>query len=618
MKELTPAEARKKLGMTKKDPEAQPIAAIPRPTPAAPQCAGCGAVALADDMPFNVESGRCARCHHAIVCAPGRLQGGHFEFWATGHVLPREDNPRIINEKSKSFQELVASVRSAGIITPGIARPHPQLPGKLELLAGHRRHRAAQVCGLTEFPVIVRALDDRTAMEVLVFENLDRENLLPLEEARGVDLLLRSQYEPAEIASRMGKTTAWIARRVQLLQLTAQWKEWAEEWQIGAAHLELIARMPRAMQEEMFDQLTEDEYTRDEVFSQPGSLAKLRARINEELRELKHAPWALDNSVLYPKAGACSACPKRSGCQPDLFNEPEDAGDQCLDPECWKEKMAVFQKQREAELRKEHKDLVLIKGGGSVDWKVADAARKRGALEEWHFTECKKGSEGAVPALIVCGKGEGSLTWVKLQERGRGTREGAAKAAKQTAATKQAAASLDPAASAKLLAEKQEAHELRRWAEVAKRLQRALDESSLPAAVEFRTAEGLVRLVRVFGAEFDSATYWSERGHTWQRVERPCGMETLELVWKLVKPKIRTTLEVYKVSDLGAETRAAIDGVAMLLGFDVAVLKEDADAEIPEPKSWEQLRRLSEAPAPAKGAKAGNTKPSAKKKGKAA
>lgn len=603
MKELDQQELAERL---KKSPKkaVEPVKPIPAPVSGAPVlCPGCRRDWHSMDMPFNTELMRCAECVSADyektkAGGANGADGSGFRVVPAAHLIPREDNPRRIDVKADSFRALVASICSAGIITPLIGRPHPERPECVELLAGHRRRLAGLEADLTEFPVIVRAMDDRTAMEVLVFENLDRENLTPLEEARGVQLMLNSGHDGQEIASRMGKTVQWVARRRQLLQLTAAWKQWAEEWNISAAHLELVARLERAVQDELFDVLTRDEYNTQECFFEPGSLSKLRARINDELRELKLAPWALDNAVLCPKAGACSVCPKRSGCQPDLFSDPEDAGDRCLDKKCWEEKRTAYQKQREAEMRKEHKDLVMVVGK-DAPWQEADEVRKRGALQSWQFTECKKSAEGAVPALIVCGKGEGSLTWVKPAAggAGKGTRE---QAAKPSAAAKQAAASLNPAESAKLLAEKQEAHEQRRWAWVAKHLQEALDESNLPTAEEFRTPEGLLRLARVFGAALqDNQAMWVEaRERTWKKLRMPFGVETLEAVWQQMKPAIRMTLEVYKVSDVGPWLHAGIEGAAMLLGREVPVLKAMADEAIPEPKAWEQLRKLAEAPAP--------------------
>lgn len=583
-RELTPEEIQKRFAA--KSPAgkpAEPIKAIPPPA--------MGPIMAAASQP-------------AVVGRPPDLGGpptpsGQWTVVAKGKLIPREDNPRHVNTKSKSFVELVASVRAAGIVTPLLGRPHPQMPGCVELLAGHRRRLAGEAAGLEEYPVVVREMDDRTALEVLVFENLDRENLTPLEEARGVDLLLRSQHEPAEIAGRMGKTVQWVARRRQLLELTGQWKKWAEEKEVSAAHLELVARLPKTVQDGLFERLTEHfDGETDTLWMGAGTLSNLRDIIAEELMELKGAPWDKENAVLVPKAGACSACPKRSGCQPTLFGDPEDAGDRCLDKTCWTEKKRAHMAARKAALKKEYPDIVMVIGK-DADWKDEDAPANRGALKSYQFKECKKGAEGAKPALIVCGKGEGSLTWVQTEQSG-GTREKVAEKKKDTAAAKQAAASLDPQESAKLLAEKQEAHELRRWAWVCRRLQDMIDEAELPLEPTMQSAGALCEMVMLFGTE--STGYLTARAKPWealQKVTAAGGLETRQVVWSLLRPKLKQTLEVFTVSSISKEHHAAIKGAAWLMGTTVAALKADADAEIPEPKSWEQLRKLSEAP-PAK------------------
>jgi ParB/RepB/Spo0J family partition protein len=606
MKEITdPKELERLMGKSPKGKPAEPIQPIPSPEPQS-----VGPIMEAAMRPPVI-----GRAPEIGDSAPALT--GQWQVVKTEKLHPREDNPRHINVKSKPFRELVESIRAAGIVTPLLGRPHPQRPGCVELLAGHRRRLAGEAAGLDEYPVVVREMDDRTALEVLVFENLDRENLTPLEEARGVDLLLRSNHEAGEIAARMGKTVQWVARRAQLLQLTSQWKKWAEEREVSAAHLELVARLPKAAQDDLFETLTQDgDGETDTLWMGAGTLATLRERIAEHLMELKGAPWDIENAVLLPKAGACSACPKRSGCQPTLFGDPEDGGDRCLDKSCWKEKRKAHIERRKAELQKEHRGLVLIRGKGA-DWDEG-----KGALSDWQFSECKATAAGAKPALIVCGKGEGSLTWVTT-ERSGGTRESGSEKKKDSAATKQAAASLDPKASAKLLAEKQEAHELRRWAWVCRRLQEMIDEAELPLEPSMQTAAGLCEMVALFGT--DNTSYLTARAKPWealQRVETAGGMETRQEVWRGVRPKLKQTLEVFTVSSISKEHHAAIKGAAWLMGTTVEALKADADAEIPEPKSWEQLRKLSEAPAPAKktakGAKAGDKKPSVKKKGKAA
>lgn len=555
MKELTSEEAAEKIaGKSPKGKPVEPIRAIPAPVAAEVPC---------------------------------------LELWSVEDVIPTPDNPRRpINKGSAAFLELVESVRSLGILQPLVARLHPEEPGKLDLRAGHRRHAAAVEAGLPLVPVMVRVMDDRVAMEITVLENLQREDLTPMEEARGVDALRRTGHDLDDIAARMGKSRQWIHRRAQLLELTGAWRNFAEDWKISAAHLEMIARLPKEVQDGIFEQLTEDEYTRDECFFDPRSLAQLRAKIAEELRELKLAPWALDNTVLVPKAGACDVCPKRSGCQPDLFSEAEDGGDRCLDSECWQGKLSAWKKLREAELRKEHPGLVIIEGDGPPY-----NTRDKRALKSWEFTECKKAAEGAVPAMIAGGKGEGMLTWVKLERTGgKGTRE---TVRKNTPADKLAKASLDPAESAALLQEKIDAHEKRRWAWVAERLREILKDMVLPAAEEFRSAEGLCRLVAAFQTDTQGTIWVADRKETWKALADGFGQETKERVWQLVKGRIDSTLVVYKVSDIGPETHVSIQGACMLLGLDIANLKEQADREIPEPKSWEGLRKLAEAPAAA-------------------
>lgn len=605
--DLTPEQAAKKFAKKTPaaDPAVQPIAAIPAPAGAhskAKETSGRERASLEPDItPGSVPppAGGNENIEHPTSNVQQRTEGtlappGNWQLAGKDSVIPRVDNPRRINEKTASFKDLIESIRCAGIITPLLGRPHPVKKGCIELLAGHRRRLAGLAAGLTEFPIVVREMDDKTAVEVLVFENLDRENLSPMEEARGVDLLLKSNHAPADIAARMGKAPQWVARRASLLTLTAQWQGFAEDHGITAAHLELIARCSKATQDELLQLLYHD-HARGRYFTGPSSLKDLRGYIANELMELKQAPWKLDNTVLVPKAGACETCPKRSGCHADLFDEGLDGkGDRCLDRQCWKAKHAAYRKLREAELRKEHKDLVLIKGQG-YDY---DEVQGLKTLDSYQFTECKQSTAGAKPALIVSGKGQGSLTWIKMGSGGGGTRESAAKK-KGSAAGKQAAASLDPKASAKLLKEKQEAHELRRWAGVCGHLQEMLEENELPVHPEMRSPAALCHLVRIFGADDGHADGDEDNDGGWDRLMnvQPGGIETLQVMWRMVRARLKSRLQVYTVSSLREEHHEAIKGCAWLLGVTVEELKAQADTEIPEPKSWNALKKLTEAPA---------------------
>lgn len=512
---------------------------------------------------------------------------GRLEYLKTSDVIPTPENPRRkIDQKAQGFVELCESVRELGILQPLVARPHPTLKGKFDLRAGNRRHLAAEVTGLAEVPVMVRLMDDRTAMEITVLENLQREDLQPLEEARGVDGLLKTGHVIEEIAARLGKTRGWIVRRAQLTKLIKPWQEIAEKINTTAAHLELIARYDGDRQKELLREIG-GTWNRGELFEGAGSLDKLRKRIDGCMRELKRAPWDLAETALNPKAGACNACPRRSGCHAELFEEETaKGGDRCLDTACWQKKMEAFKGSQEAALRKEHPGLIKVHGeGGSYG---------KGALDHYAYKTVAAKTAGAVPAFVMSGKGEGNLIYVK-PDRDVGSGSRAAKVIKGAAA-KQAVAALDPAAAKKALAEKREAHEKRRWAFVCNDLQERLDKADLPAAAAMKTAQGMCALVSAFGT---SSSEMNHEGSGWNRLQKFGPADTdavVKAVWKQVRPRIREKLQVFTVGELGKRHHDAIKGVAGLLCLKVDELKAKADEEIPEPKSWKALRQVAEAP----------------------
>ena len=113
----------------------------------------------------------------------------------------------------EALQELADSIKEQGIVQPLIVR---ERDGLLELIAGERRWRAAQLLGLTEVPVIVRVADDRAVLELALIENLQRENLNPIEEAHGYSQLVEQfQLKQEEVAARVGKSRAVVANSLR-------------------------------------------------------------------------------------------------------------------------------------------------------------------------------------------------------------------------------------------------------------------------------------------------------------------------------------------------------------------------------------------------------------------
>ena len=137
-----------------------------------------------------------------------------------------------------ALRELADSIKEQGIVQPLIVR---ERNGHLELIAGERRWRAAQLLGLTEVPVILRQADDRAVLELALIENLQRENLNPLEEAHGYSQLIEQfQLKQEEVATKVGKSRAVVANALRLLRLPASIQASIRESRLSVGHAKVI------------------------------------------------------------------------------------------------------------------------------------------------------------------------------------------------------------------------------------------------------------------------------------------------------------------------------------------------------------------------------------------
>lgn len=171
-------------------------------------------------------------------------------------------NPRSRYD-DRALQELAASLLSSGQLTPIIVRPRPA--GGYEIAAGHRRYRAAKLAsqkspdgakyrGLNRLLAVVRELDDKTFIEILNIENLQRDDLHPLEEAAGFKQLMeKAGYDVAKIASRIGRSTKYVYDRVKLLQLVPEAKKLFLDGAFEAGHAIILARLAPADQKRALD-----------------------------------------------------------------------------------------------------------------------------------------------------------------------------------------------------------------------------------------------------------------------------------------------------------------------------------------------------------------------------
>ncbi len=241
-----------------------------------------------------------------------------------------------------ALKDLTDSVAAKGVLTPLLVRQNPTGEQRYEILAGERRFKAATAAALTEVPVRVCNLTDGEAHELVVIENVQREDLHPLEEADGYQALLdRPGYDVASLAAKVGKSESYVYQRLNLLDLIKPAKDAFLADAITAGHAKLIARLPADVQQEALKHCFEERWVGDKRVRTLVSTRSLSAYIESEIQlDLHAASFPKDDDALLPKAGACTACPKRSGYAPALFQDLAKK-DVCLDRDCFKAKQGA-------------------------------------------------------------------------------------------------------------------------------------------------------------------------------------------------------------------------------------------------------------------------------------
>ncbi|OIN85597.1 MAG: hypothetical protein AUJ12_08595 [Alphaproteobacteria bacterium CG1_02_46_17] len=151
-------------------------------------------------------------------------------------IVPGEFQPRH-TFRDESIEELAQSIRQHGLIQPILVRPHPQISGTYEIVAGERRWRAAQKAQLHEVPVIIRELDDTTTLEIALIENLQREDLNAVDEARALRQLAdQFEYTHEQVAERVGKSRSYVANMLRLVDLASPVQAMVVEGKLSAGH----------------------------------------------------------------------------------------------------------------------------------------------------------------------------------------------------------------------------------------------------------------------------------------------------------------------------------------------------------------------------------------------
>ena len=164
--------------------------------------------------------------------------------------------PRKEFSKEK-IQELAQSIKENGLIQPIIVRQSPVIG--YEILAGERRYRASIAAGLTEVPVIIKKLSDQDMMIHSIIENLQREDLNPIEEAKAYQSLIDKGYTHAEIADKMGKSRPYITNLVRLLTLPNFILMEVEKGKLSQAHARLLIQLPVKEQKNLLNRIQKED-----------------------------------------------------------------------------------------------------------------------------------------------------------------------------------------------------------------------------------------------------------------------------------------------------------------------------------------------------------------------
>ena len=149
----------------------------------------------------------------------------------------------------EALRELADSIKEQGIVQPLIVR---ERNGFFELIAGERRWRASQLVGLAEVPIIVREADDRAVLEMALIENLQRENLNPIEEAQGyAQLVAQFNLTQEDVATKVGKSRVVVANTLRLLKLSPIIQGYIREGRLAVGHAKVILGLATEPQQKL-------------------------------------------------------------------------------------------------------------------------------------------------------------------------------------------------------------------------------------------------------------------------------------------------------------------------------------------------------------------------------
>lgn len=293
--------------------------------------------------------------------------------------------------EGKSFEELVASIKEKGVLTPILVRE--QSKGQYEVIAGNRRLAAAKSAGLTEIPAQLVEMNDIEAREAQIVENLQRENIHPLDEGESYRQLFEGHHQEIKtIAAKVGKSETYVRQRVFLTNLDEKVKKAYRDGKINDGFAVEIAKLDPK------DQPAALKYAED----QASSIKDLQSYISKEIQKpMQYQPW-VGNPELEIVVGPCQECPPNRS---SLFGDVKEGN--CTTFKCWERKMKAYINHR---IKME--GLVKI----SEEYHYRSDIDKNPVLAQNEYkglsTKTKDHCEFAKQGIVVEGANIGNVRWI--------------------------------------------------------------------------------------------------------------------------------------------------------------------------------------------------------------
>ena len=237
-------------------------------------------------------------------------------------IRPNPRQPRTTFAPA-ALEELRASIAAFGVLVPVIVRERGD---GYELIAGERRLRASQAAGLEMIPAIVRPSDDRESLEVAIIENLQRENLDPLEEAMGFQHLMEAYgFTQEQVAERVGKSRPSVANTLRLLSLPDSIKQYVRDGKLSAGHARALLALPVERRETIARRAIDEELSVRALERLGHDAAPKRARASATARRASGDDEAFVERLRYKYATSVRVVAQERGGTIELrYSDPDD------------------------------------------------------------------------------------------------------------------------------------------------------------------------------------------------------------------------------------------------------------------------------------------------------